>query len=142
LTKLWGGRFAGGPADALAALSLSTHFDWRLARHDIAGSRAHARVLHGAGLLTDGELVEMVAGLDLLEADVVSGEFTPHADDEDVHTALERGLVDRVGAALGGRLRAGRSRNDQIAWPCPGAPTCSTRSRCCSPITCSRTRGP
>ena len=113
--KLWGGRFAGGPADALAALSLSTHFDWRLARHDIAGSRAHARVLHRAELLTDGELAEMIAGLDQLEADVISGEFTAHPDDEDVHTALERGLVDRVGAALGGRLRAGRSRNDQIA---------------------------
>jgi len=113
--KLWGARFAGGPADALAALSLSTHFDWRLARYDIAGSRAHARVLNGAGLLTDGELQEMIAGLDILDADVVSGEFVAHPDDEDVHTALERGLVDRVGAALGGRLRAGRSRNDQIA---------------------------
>ena len=51
--SLWGGRFAGGPADALAELSRSTHFDWRLARHDIAGSRAHTRVLHAAGLLTD-----------------------------------------------------------------------------------------
>ena len=49
--SLWGGRFAGGPADALAALSKSTHFDWRLAPYDIAGSRAHARVLHRAGLL-------------------------------------------------------------------------------------------
>ncbi|MHB1290544.1 MAG: argininosuccinate lyase, partial [Georgenia sp.] len=48
--SLWGGRFAGGPADALAALSRSTHFDWRLARYDIAGSRAHARVLGAAGL--------------------------------------------------------------------------------------------
>ncbi|HKU31764.1 MAG TPA: argininosuccinate lyase, partial [Arthrobacter sp.] len=53
---LWGGRFAGGPADALAALSKSTHFDWRLARYDIAGSKAHARVLHKAGLLDDTEL--------------------------------------------------------------------------------------
>ena len=48
-TALWGGRFAGSPADALAALSKSTHFDWRLALHDLAGSRAHARVLHAAG---------------------------------------------------------------------------------------------
>jgi argininosuccinate lyase len=52
--SLWGGRFAGGPADALAALSKSTHFDWRLAPYDLAGSRAHARVLHAAGLL-DGD---------------------------------------------------------------------------------------
>ncbi|GAB2467669.1 argininosuccinate lyase [Jatrophihabitans fulvus] len=113
--SLWGGRFAGGPADALAALSLSTHFDWRLAQHDIAGSRAHARALHRAGLLTDDELEGMLAGLDRLAADVADGTFTPVPEDEDVHTALERGLVERVGADLGGRLRAGRSRNDQIA---------------------------
>jgi argininosuccinate lyase len=113
--SLWGGRFAGGPADALAALSLSTHFDWRLARHDIAGSRAHARVLHSAGLLTSAELTDMLAGLDSLDSDVATGAFVPQRSDEDVHTALERGLLERVGAALGGRLRAGRSRNDQIA---------------------------
>jgi argininosuccinate lyase len=113
--KLWGGRFAGGPADALSALSLSTHFDWRLARFDIAGSRAHARVLNAAGLLTDDELARMLTALDVLDADVVSGAFAPRPEDEDVHTALERGLLDRAGAELGGRLRAGRSRNDQIA---------------------------
>ena len=113
--SLWGGRFAGGPADALAALSKSTHFDWRLARHDIAGSRAHARVLHRAELLTDGELGEMIAALNRLEADVVSGKFAPAEGDEDVHTALERGLIERAGPELGGKLRAGRSRNDQIA---------------------------
>jgi argininosuccinate lyase len=112
---LWGGRFAGGPADALAALSKSTHFDWRLAPYDIAGSKAHAKVLHQAGLLTDDDLTKMLAGLDELLADVLSGVFVAAEADEDVHTALERGLVDRVGAALGGRLRAGRSRNDQIA---------------------------
>ena len=115
VTRLWGGRFAGGPSDALARLSLSTHFDWRLARHDIAGSRAHARVLRSAGLLTAEELEAMLAGLDRLEADVASGDFTPVLEDEDVHTALERGFIERVGPELGGRLRAGRSRNDQIA---------------------------
>jgi argininosuccinate lyase len=113
--KLWGGRFAGGPADALAALSVSTHFDWRLARYDLAGSRAHARVLNQAGLLTDDDLTAMIAGLDSLDADVQSGAFVAGPSDEDVHTSLERGLLERVGAALGGRLRAGRSRNDQIA---------------------------
>lgn len=113
--SLWGGRFADGPAAALAELSRSTHFDWRLAQHDIAGSRAHARVLHTAGLLSDGELQQMLAGLDALSADVASGAFVPHPDDEDVHTALERGLLERAGAQVGGKLRAGRSRNDQIA---------------------------
>ncbi|MGC3954032.1 MAG: argininosuccinate lyase [Propionicimonas sp.] len=113
--RLWGGRFAGGPAEAMFALSRSTQFDWRLARHDLAGSRAHARALQAAGLLTDDELAGMLAGLDQLEADVVSGAFGPAETDEDVHGALERGLIERVGADLGGRLRAGRSRNDQIA---------------------------
>ncbi|MFC4003114.1 argininosuccinate lyase [Prauserella oleivorans] len=113
--KLWGGRFASGPAEAMAALSASTHFDWRLAPYDIAGSRAHARVLHKAGLLTDAELESMLAALDTLAEDVESGAFTPTVADEDVHTALERGLLERAGAELGGKLRAGRSRNDQVA---------------------------
>ncbi|KRE53715.1 argininosuccinate lyase [Phycicoccus sp. Soil748] len=113
--SLWGGRFAGGPADALAALSRSTHFDWRLAPYDIAGSRAHARVLHAAGLLDEATLAEMLEGLAQLLADVESGAFAPGEDDEDVHTALERGLIERAGADVGGRLRAGRSRNDQVA---------------------------
>lgn len=112
---LWGGRFAGGPADALAALSKSTHFDWRLARYDIAGSRAHARVLNTAGLLDAQELAGMIKALDTLEADVVSGAYVASDSDEDVHGSLERGLIERAGTALGGKLRAGRSRNDQIA---------------------------
>lgn len=111
---LWGGRFSGGPSDALAALSVSTQFDWRLARHDIAGSRAHAGVLHTAGLLDDEQYQGMIEALDKLEDDVVSGRFVAGPDDEDVHTALERGLMERAGDDLGGRLRAGRSRNDQI----------------------------
>ncbi|PZF82217.1 argininosuccinate lyase [Jiangella anatolica] len=113
-SALWGGRFAGGPSDALAALSKSTHFDWRLAAYDIAGSKAHAAVLERAGLLTPSELAGMLDGLDRLAADIASGEFVPADADEDVHTALERGLIDRVGPELGGKLRAGRSRNDQV----------------------------
>ncbi|HIZ99000.1 MAG TPA: argininosuccinate lyase [Candidatus Janibacter merdipullorum] len=113
--SLWGGRFAGGPSDALAALSKSTHFDWRLAHYDIAGSRAHARVLHSAGLLEEADLTAMLAALDRLAEDVETGAFTPAEDDEDVHTALERGLIERAGPDVGGRLRAGRSRNDQVA---------------------------
>ena len=112
---LWGGRFASGPSPEMAALSLSTHFDWVLAPYDIAGSRAHARVLQRAGLLSGHELTGMLAALDELAADVASGAFRPEPADEDVHTALERGLLDRAGKDLGGKLRAGRSRNDQVA---------------------------
>ncbi|MGK4579779.1 argininosuccinate lyase [Kitasatospora sp. HPMI-4] len=113
--RLWGARFADGPSEALARLSASVHFDWRLAPYDIAGSKAHARVLHKAGLLSEDELTAMLAGLDRLLADVTSGAFTGTVADEDVHTALERGLLERLGPDLGGKLRAGRSRNDQIA---------------------------
>ncbi|MDN5688425.1 MAG: argininosuccinate lyase [Brachybacterium sp.] len=112
---LWGGRFGSGPAAALAALSVSTHFDWRLAQYDLRGSKAHANVLHAAKLLSDDELARMQEALDVLAADVASGDFVAAADDEDVHTALERGLIERAGGELGGKLRAGRSRNDQIA---------------------------
>ena len=113
--SLWGGRFADGPAPALAALSKSTHFDWVLAPYDVAASKAHARVLYRAGLLTVEQRDGLLAGLDSLGADLADGSFTPLPTDEDVHGALERGLIDRVGADLGGRLRAGRSRNDQVA---------------------------
>ncbi len=112
--RLWGGAFQSGPSEALQALSVSIHFDWRLARYDLQSSRAHARVLHRAGLLDDAELAQMIGALDALEADVLDGSFVATVSDEDVHTALERGLVERLGV-LGGKLRAGRSRNDQIA---------------------------
>ncbi|HPT95710.1 MAG TPA: argininosuccinate lyase [Microbacteriaceae bacterium] len=112
---LWGARFAGGPSPELAALSRSTHFDWVLAPYDIAGSKAHAAALAAAGYLTPDELEGMQNALDLLGRDVASGAFVAAESDEDVHGALERGLIERAGAELGGRLRAGRSRNDQIA---------------------------
>lgn len=113
--SLWGGRFADGPSDALAALSKSTHFDWVLAPYDIVASRAHTVILFRAGLLTEEQRDGLLAGLDQLASDVADGSFSPLVTDEDVHAALERGLIDRVGPELGGRLRAGRSRNDQVA---------------------------
>ena len=112
--RLWGGRFESGPAEALSRLSVSVQFDWRLAPYDLLASRAHARVLHRAGLLDDGELARLLAALEDLGRRCRDGTFRPAADDEDVHTALERGLLERVGS-LGGKLRAGRSRNDQVA---------------------------
>ncbi len=113
--KLWGGRFAGGPSPELEALSRSTHFDWRLASYDLDGSRAHSRALRHAGLLTDDELAGLLDGIDELDRRVKSGELRPDDSDEDVHGALESALVELVGADLGGKIRAGRSRNDQIA---------------------------
>jgi argininosuccinate lyase len=113
--KLWGGRFAGGPSPELEALSRSTHFDWRLVPYDLAGSRAHANALHAAGLLTDDDHRTLVAGLASLDAEYAAGSLRPAPSDEDVHGALERLLIDEVGPDVGGRLRAGRSRNDQVA---------------------------
>ncbi|MHC2186621.1 argininosuccinate lyase [Rathayibacter agropyri] len=112
---LWGGRFAGGPSPELAALSKSTHFDWQLAPYDLAGSRAHARALAAAGYLDESELTGMLDALDRLSAAVADESFTADESDEDVHGALERGLMLEAGPELGGKLRAGRSRNDQIA---------------------------
>lgn len=112
---LWGGRFAAGPSPELAALSVSTHFDWRLADYDLRGSLAHAKALNAAGYLTDSEYVQMTAALKTLRKQVAAGEFMPQPTDEDVHAALERGLKELAGSELGGKLRAGRSRNDQIA---------------------------
>ena len=112
---LWGGRFSGGPSEAMFALSVSTHFDWVLAPYDVLASKAHAKVLNKAGLLSDDDLAVMLDGLDQLGRDVADGSFGPSPTDEDVHGAMERGLIDRVGPEIGGRLRAGRSRNDQVA---------------------------
>lgn len=113
--SLWGSRFEGGPADSLAALSRSVHFDWRLAKYDIAGTRAHIKALESAGYLTALELDKLDRCLVELLNRVESGSFVAKASDEDVHSALERGLIEIAGAELGGKVRAGRSRNDQIA---------------------------
>ena len=112
---LWGGRFAGGPADSVAALSRSVHFDWRLAGYDIAGTKAHIRALHQAGYLTVAELEKLDKDLSELWSRIQQGSFVPRESDEDVHSALERGLIEISGKELAGKVRAGRSRNDQIA---------------------------
>ncbi|HUP99797.1 MAG TPA: argininosuccinate lyase [Aeromicrobium sp.] len=113
--KLWGGRFASGPSPELEALSKSTHFDWRLAPYDLAGSRAHANALQAAGLLTDDERSALLHAIVELNARWSTGDLIPGPADEDVHGALERLIIEQVGPELGGKLRAGRSRNDQVA---------------------------
>ena len=112
---LWGGRFASGPSPELQLLSKSTQFDWALAQYDIRGSKAHAVALAAAGYLSAEELEDMHAALDELSTRVADGRALPADDDEDVHSALERLLIEITGVQLGGKLRAGRSRNDQIA---------------------------
>ena len=111
---LWGGRFSDAPADAVFALSRSVDFDWRLAPYDLRSSLAHLRVLQSAGLLKSDAAKQIEVGLRELIADVASAKFLPSAADEDVHSALERGLTEKIGE-VGGALRAGRSRNDQVA---------------------------
>jgi argininosuccinate lyase len=113
--SLWGARFADGPSPELIALSRSTHFDWQLYPYDIAGSKAHAMALAAGGYLTPQELERMIDALNELRSRADAGTFGALETDEDVHFALERGLVEIAGPEIGGKLRAGRSRNDQIA---------------------------
>ena len=112
---LWGGRFASGPDRLLAALSKSTHFDWRLASYDLKGTAAHLVALKAAGYLSSEEFEVLQRAVTELGSRVESGAFKPRADEEDVHAALERGLIEIAGAEIAGKVRAGRSRNDQIA---------------------------
>ena len=111
---LWGGRFSEKPADAVFALSRSVHFDWRLAPYDLRSSLAHLSVLESSGLLDSKVVASIRAALKELQNEVASGIFAATEGDEDVHSALERGLTEKLGA-IGGSLRAGRSRNDQVA---------------------------
>ena len=113
--SLWGARFASGPSPELAALSKSTHFDWQLARYDLLGSAAHAKALAAAGYLDASELERMLDALAVLQSRIDDGTLVALESDEDVHGALERELIVVAGSELGGKLRAGRSRNDQIA---------------------------
>src|SRR3974390_1412438 len=107
------GRFAGGPAADVTHFSQSVSFDWRLWRHDILGSKAHAAVLRRAGLLTRTELRAILAGLDEIAREIESGKFRWKAELEDVHMNIEAELTGRVPA--GAKLHTGRSRNDQVA---------------------------
>ena len=112
--RLWGARFKSEPSAALKALSRSEPSFFRLAPYDLAGSRAHARELQRAGVLNTDELAQLLACVDAVERESVAGDLHPIEADEDVHTFLERVLTQRLGP-IGGKLRAGRSRNDQAA---------------------------
>ncbi len=111
---LWHGRLSGGTADVVMEYSSSLHYDQRLALDDLAGSRAHVRGLGRGGLLTEDEVTELLAALDQVDAELVAGTFSFAADDEDIHTSVER-RVTEIAGDVGAKLHTGRSRNDQIA---------------------------
>ena len=111
---LWGGRFTTRAADSVFALSRSVHFDWRLAPYDLVSSRAHVAALKDSGVISKEVAAQLDNALTELMSEVASGKFQPLLTDEDVHSALERGLKEKLGD-IGGAIRAGRSRNDQVA---------------------------
>ena len=110
---LWGGRFSAEPSSAVAALSRSVEFDWRLAPYDIKVNLAHLDGLIASGVIAAGNGEVIRAGLKALGTEILAGKFTYNDSDEDVHSAIERGLIAKIGA-IGGALRAGRSRNDLV----------------------------
>ena len=110
---LWGGRFSQGPENSALALSRSVHFDWRLAPYDLRSSMAHLAVLKKSGLINAPDADSILKALKELVVEVNAGSFVAIDSDEDVHSALERGLMQKLGT-VGGALRAGRSRNDQV----------------------------
>ena len=110
---LWGGRFASSPNESVAKLSRSVQFDWRLAPYDVRVNIAHVAGLRRAGILEEQAAAEITAGLRELAEAIAIGEFSYLESDEDVHSAIERGLISTLGE-LGGAFRAGRSRNDLV----------------------------
>ena len=111
--KMWGGRFSEATAASVEAFSASGHYAARLYRHDILGSRAHARMLARQGLITGEECAAILQGLDAIEAEIDRGDFVFRPELEDVHMNIEKALTERIGPA-GAKLHTARSRNDQV----------------------------
>jgi argininosuccinate lyase len=112
--KLWGGRFAEKTAASVEAFTASIHYDVRLYRHDIAGSRAHARMLARQGLISEAEGDLILRGLAEIQVEIEAGRFVFRPELEDVHMNIEKALVEKIGPA-GEKLHTARSRNDQVA---------------------------
>ena len=110
---LWGGRFSSGPDESVAALSRSVDFDWRLAPYDIRVNLTHLDGLIASGVIASGNGEVIRAGLKALGNEINNGKFSYNDSDEDVHSAIERGLIAKIGP-IGGAIRAGRSRNDLV----------------------------
>src|SRR5712692_7718845 len=111
--KTWGGRFTGPTDNRVEAFTESISFDRRLYRHDILASQAHARMLAEVGLLTADEANQIVAALDDIRGEIEAGKFAFSIKLEDIHTHIERALIERLGD-VGRKLHTGRSRNDQV----------------------------
>jgi len=112
--KTWGGRFSGDTDERVEAFTESISFDRRLYKHDISASQAHARMLAEVGLLTSAEAGQIVAALDAIALDIEQNRFSFSIKLEDIHTHIERALIERLGD-VGRKLHTGRSRNDQVA---------------------------
>ena len=108
-------RFSENTHQLMDALNVSIDFDRRLYQHDIAGSRAHAKMLAATGIISVADQDALRAGLDKIEEDIKSGTFTFSRDLEDIHMNVEAALADHLGADIAGRLHTARSRNDQVA---------------------------
>jgi argininosuccinate lyase len=111
---MWGGRFEGGPAKIMEEFTPSIGFDQRLAEQDLSGSRAHARMLAIQGIISKADRDAILAGLDIIEADIKEGRFEFNRRLEDIHLNIEARLAELAGPAAG-RLHTARSRNDQVA---------------------------
>ncbi len=112
--KMWGGRFGEGTAASVEAFSASIHYDCRLYKYDIAGSKAHAAMLAANGILSQVELTAITDGLSAIEREISAGTFVFRRELEDIHMNIEKALVERIGPA-GAKLHSARSRNDQVA---------------------------
>jgi argininosuccinate lyase len=112
--KMWGGRFSEGTAASVEAFTASIHYDSRLYKYDIAGSKAHAAMLADNGILTREELAAINDGLSEIEKEIAEGVFEFRRELEDIHMNIEKALVERIGPA-GAKLHSARSRNDQVA---------------------------
>lgn len=111
--KLWGGRFSEATAASVEDFSASVQYDARLYKHDIMGSKAHAKMLAKQGLISEEECSSIITGLDEIEQEIATGRFQFKPELEDVHMNIEKALTDRIGAA-GAKLHTARSRNDQV----------------------------
>ncbi len=111
---MWGGRFSEKPADLMQAINVSIGVDKRLWRQDLAGSRAHCRMLAKQGIIKAADAEAILHGLDQIEAEIEAGTFPFRDEYEDIHMNVEARLKELVGEPAG-RLHTARSRNDQVA---------------------------